>query len=85
MPLFISPMSCSPISVDVVELCNEPLAVLDVDSVGRRDEAPRWIMVWFDRSSTPGLEVAEPGVSGLSGLVAGEDTKAALRACKYAP
>ncbi len=54
----------------------------DVDSTGRREETPRWIMVWFEISGTPELEVAGLGVSGLSGLVAGDDTKAALRACR---
>lgn len=75
-------MSWSPTNVDVLELCNEPLAVLVVDSVGRREEIPRWIMVWFETSGNPGLELAELGVSGLSGLVAGDDTKPAVRACR---
>ena len=75
-------MSWSPTNVDVLEPCNEPLAVLVVGSVGRREEIPRWIMVWFGISGSPGLEPAELGVSGLSGLVAGDDTKPTLRACK---
>lgn len=75
-------MSWSPTNVDVVELCNEPLAVLDGDSVGRREETPRWIMVWFEISGIPVSEVAEVGVSGLNGLVAGDDTRPALRACR---
>ena len=75
-------MSWSPIDADVAELCNEPLSVLDVGSVGRREETPRWSMVWFEISGNPGLEVAELGVSGLIGLVAGDDAKPVLRACR---
>lgn len=82
MPPLESPKSWSPTNVDVEELCNEPLAVLDVDSVVRREETPRWSMVWFEISGNPGLEVAELGVSGPSGLIAGDDAKPVLRACK---
>ena len=56
--------------------------MLDVDSVGRREETPRLIMVRFDVSDTPEVEVAGLDVSGLSELVAGEDANGGLRACR---
>ena len=75
----MSTTSRSSANVDVEERV-EPFNVIAEDSLGYREESPRRSMVRLDMSGRPTLG-AEPGTSGLIGLVAGELRNIAFRGC----